>query len=451
MGELLAHGGSTVATVEVVAAPTPLRGPSRFGAEPRFTAEGRILRATDAGRSFAASSAVRLVGGNEVGRLRPGTTVEVAGRVVPAARPGSPALLSAASRPRVVGGNPAGLLVGDVKGALRASSGWLWQDAAGLLPGMAVGDTADLPQELEDAMRQVGLGHLTAVSGANFTLLSASVLLALRAARAPRAAASCASCLVLAAIAFVVGPEPSVLRAAAMGAVGLVALISGRAGRSCSALSGAILVLVLLQPDLALSMGFLLSVSATLGIALFGAPLTSMLAARMPAWLAVAVAVPLSAQLMCGPLIVLIQPSFLTLSLAANIAVSPFVPIVTVAGTLALATCTWCQPLALVCTAIGGAAAQSIAAIARLLASLPGAALAWPEGLVGAGAMAVMSAANAAFLWAAFSPAGRRAALRLVRGPADCARGAAASAYGLGPGAPRGPRRPTGRGPRGSG
>jgi competence protein ComEC len=200
-----------------------------------------------------------------------------------------------------------------------------------------------------------------------------------------------------------------------MGAVGLVALMSGRAGRSCSSLSGAILVLVLLEPDLALSMGFLLSVAATLGIALLGPPLTGILAARMPAWLAVAVAVPLSAQLMCGPLVVLIQPSFLTLSLAANIAVSPFVPIVTVAGTVALATCTWCPPVALLCTAVGGAAAQAVAGTARLLASLPGAALPWPDGLAGAGAMAVMSTVNVAALWAAFSPAGRRAALRLVR------------------------------------
>jgi competence protein ComEC len=438
VGELLARGGSTVATVEVRAEPTPLRGPSRFGTAPRFGAEGRILRATDAGRTFAASSAVRLIGGSEVRGLRPGTTVEVAGRVVPATQPGRPPLLSTSSRPRVVGGEPVGLLVGEVRGALRASSAWLAEDAAGLLPGMAVGDTAALPQELEDAMRQVGLGHLTAVSGANFTLLSASVLLALRAARAPRPAAAAASCAVLAAFALVVGPEASVLRAAAMGAVGLVALVSGRAGRSCSSLSGAVLVLVLLEPDLALSMGFLLSVAATLGIALLGPPLTGLLAARLPTWLAVGVAVPLSAQLMCGPLMVLIQPSFLSLSLVANVVVAPFVPLVAVAGTLALATCPWCPPMALVCTAVGGAAAQAVAAVARLLASLPGAALPWPEGLIGTAVMAAVSAANAVVLWAALSSGRWRAVLLRMRGPAGGARAAAAAASGLGPAARRG-------------
>jgi competence protein ComEC len=141
---------------------------------------------------------------------------------------------------------------------------------------------------------------------------------------------------------------------------------------------------------------------------------------------------------MCGPLVVLIQPSFLTMSLAANIAVSPFVPLVTVAGTLALATCTWCPPIALVCTATGGAAAQAVATCARLLASLPGAALPWPDGPAGALAMAVMSTVNAAALCAGLSPAGRRAAARLVRGLTDGARAAAASASGLGRGARRG-------------
>lgn len=94
--------------------------------------------------------------------------------------------------------------------------------------------------------------------------------------------------------------------------------------------------------------------------------------------------------------------------------------------------------MALVCTAIGGAAAQAVAASARLLASLPGAALPWPDGPAGALAMAVTSAVNSAALWVGLSPAGRRAAARLARGLTDSARAAAASTSGLGRGARRG-------------
>jgi competence protein ComEC len=415
VGELLARGGQTVATIEVYSEPTPLRGAGSFGSTPRFAAQGRLIHATDAGRAFSASSTVRVVGGAGV-----------------QAEPGRLPLLNAASRPRVVGGDSTQLLVGDLRASLRSSSQWLWPDAAGLLPGMTVGDTAMLPADLEDAMRAVGLGHLTAVSGANFTLLSGTVLLALRALRAPRPAAVACSAAALTAFAVIVGPDASVLRAAAMGAVGLVALVSGRPGRSCSSLSAAVLLLVLLEPTLALSMGFLLSVAATLGIALLGPALTEVLASRLPVWLAVAIAVPLSAQLLCGPLVVLIQPAFLSMSLAANLAVAPFVPAVTVAGTLALATCAWCPPLAFLGTAVGGACAQAVGAVARLLASVPGALLPWPEGLIGAAGMAAVSAVNAGVLWAVMLPSGRRAVAGLAVALVYGARAGPGRAIGLG-------------------
>lgn len=431
-GDLLDRGGQTVATVEVTAEPSQQRQRGAFGAGPRFAAEARLLQATDAGRSFTASASIRLVGGAEMARVRSGTTIEVAGRVVPADQPGKTALLSVSSRPRIVDGDAARQHVGALRESLRGSSQWLWADAAGLLPGMTVGDTAALPADLEDAMRNVGLGHLTAVSGANFTLLLGLVLLCLRSLRASRAMVLIGCALAVIGFTVVVGPEPSVLRAAAMGAVGLVALLSGRAGRSCSAVSSAVLVLVLIQPPLALSMGFLLSVAATLGIALLGPPLTQMLAARFPAWLALAVAVPLSAQLTCGPLMVLIQPSFLSMSLMANIASTPFVPVVTVAGTLALATCAWCPPLAFLASGVGGAAAQAIALIARMLAGLPGATLPWPEGIGGAMAMAAVSALNAALLWAMVLPSGQAAVRLLIHRFIRVVRAAFACAPGLG-------------------
>lgn len=417
-GDLLLRGGQTVATVQVTGAPAPQRQGRAFGAGPRFTASAVLLHATDAGRAFSASASILIVGGADVGALRAGTTVEVSGRVVPATRPGTAAMLSITSRPRVVAGDGPLRLVAAVRESLRTSAAWLWSDAAGLLPGMTVGDTTALPAELETAMRDVGLGHLTAVSGANFTLLFGAVLLLLRALRAGRTMSVLGCAAALVAFAIVVGPEPSVLRAAAMGAVGLLALFSGRPGRSCSAISAAVLVLVLLEPPLAVSMGFLLSVVATLGIAVLGPPLTEALATRLPGWLAVAVAVPLSAQLACGPFMILIQPAFLSTSLVANLTSTPFVPIVTVAGTVALATSAWCPPVAFLATAIGGSAAQAVAVIARSLAAAPGATIPWPEGLPGVLAMAGVSVANAVLLWAVLLPSGRVALTSACRGAA---------------------------------
>lgn len=56
-------------------------------------------------------------------------------------------------------------------------------------------------------------------------------------------------------------PSPSVLRAAVMGAVALVAIVSGRARQGVPALRGA--ALVLFDPELARSYGFALSAFAT--------------------------------------------------------------------------------------------------------------------------------------------------------------------------------------------
>jgi competence protein ComEC len=117
-----------------------------------------------------------------------------------------------------------------------------------------------------------------------------------------------------------VGPESSVLRAAVMGAIGLVALAGGRPGRGLSFLCQAVIGLVLAQPGLSTSFGFLLSVLATLGIVVAGRPIMAWFPAAVPRWLAAGLAVPLSAQAFCGPAIVLLQPQFSTYALPANMA-----------------------------------------------------------------------------------------------------------------------------------
>jgi competence protein ComEC len=425
VGELLAAGGQTIAVAQVESDPRPQRASGRFQSGPRFLADARLLQATAGGLEFTASASVLLAGGADVAELRAGQRIRLAGTVVPSSERTGSALVSVRSRPQLLGTDPALSLASRARATLRETAGWLSPEAAGLVSGLTVGDTGRMPVELDQDMREVGLGHLTAVSGANFTMLLGTVLLSLRALRAPRWAALTGCGLALLSFAAVVGPEPSVLRAAVMGAVGLVALATGRAGRSCSALSAAVLVLVLVDPTLGSSMGFLLSVAATLGIIVLGPPLAGVLAARLPLWLAMAVAVPLSAQLMCGPIMVLIQPAFLSFSLLANVVVAPLVPVITVAGTLALAGAPLLPPLGTAATAVGGAGAELLAAVATGLAAVPGAALPWPEGLVGAAAMAGLSALNATALWAGLLPSGRARVRGLLRHTADAVRGAA--------------------------
>ena len=56
---------------------------------------------------------------------------------------------------------------GSLRDGLRSAAAVLPEAPAGLLPGLAVGDTRALPAELRDDFRAAGLSHLTAVSGDN--------------------------------------------------------------------------------------------------------------------------------------------------------------------------------------------------------------------------------------------------------------------------------------------
>jgi competence protein ComEC len=247
--------------------------------------------------------------------------------------------------------------------------------------------------------------HLTAVSGANCSLILGTLLLAARTLRLPRAAAAAASLAGLALFVLMVGPDPSVLRAALMGSIGLASVAFGRAGRGLSLLCVAVIGLLLAQPVLAASFGFLLSVLATLGIVVAGRRIMDWLPPSVPRWAAAGVAVPLSAQLFCAPAIVVLQPQFGTYTLPANVAAAALVAPVTLLGTAAVVLLPALPAAAGLLMAAAAAFAGAVAGVARFFAALPGAALPWPEGAFGAATMGIFSATVLAAAWLALHPA----------------------------------------------
>lgn len=282
-------------------------------------------------------------------------------------------------------------------------------DGGHLLPGLSVGDTSLVSSGLDDAMKQSSLSHLTAVSGANCALV-VGIAYALaawcRARRGIRIATALAS---LAGFVVLVTPEASVIRAAAMATIALVALAFDRPGRGVTTLAGAIIVLLAIDPWLATSLGFALSAAATAALLVLARPLAQGLARWMPRGLALALAVPLSAQLVCGPLLVLIDPRVPILGVIANLLAAPGAPIATVVG---LAAC-----LLAGIPGVGSALAWVawvpsvwIAAVANFFAGLPGGLVPWPEGLGGAALLAV---AGAVVLVAVALPARTRPVVRV--------------------------------------
>ncbi|XNL77285.1 ComEC/Rec2 family competence protein [Actinomadura madurae] len=331
-------------------------------------------------------------------RLVPSQRVRLRGRFVPPKGPGLLAAVVIVRGPPAVLGPPSTIqrAAEHVRARLRAAVARLPPDQRGVLPGMVVGDTSRLAPDLADDFQTAGLTHLLVVSGANLAIVIGAVLGLCRFAglghrRAPPVA-------VLAVFAFVVvaRPEPSVLRATVMGFIGLLALFTGRRRQGIPALAAAVLLLVLIDPELARSYGFALSVLATAGLLVLAPPWRDRLARRLPGPLADALAVAAAAQVAVAPVLVMLSGEIGVLAVVANLLAAPAVAPATLLGALAAVTAPASLPLARVIVWPAGLAVAWIIRVARTTADLPYATIPWTTG--GLGAVTLLLAGGAAVL-----------------------------------------------------
>ena len=183
----------------------------------------------------------------------------------------------------------------DLRSGFRSWAARLPGDGGALLPGLAIGDTSQVGDELRESMIDASLSHLTAVSGANCALVVAGVsgmLALLGAGGAVRAVGAVAA---LAGFVVLVTPQPSVLRAAVMALAILVAGAMGRPRAGMASLGIAVIVLLVHDPWLAREAGFALSAAATAGLLVLAGPLTEFASRALPRGLALAVAIPTAA------------------------------------------------------------------------------------------------------------------------------------------------------------
>ena len=306
---------------------------------------------------------------------------------------------------------PATGLVGSVaqrRADFLALTSQLSPQGQGLVPGMTFGDDSALSDVLDQAMKRTSLSHLTAISGSHITMMLAVILLlTVRMSVRWRAALLLLS---LGALLLLVGPEASVVRAAAMATVGAIALSRGRPPQALPALATGIMVLMVLNPWRSTSLGFALSVAASAALVL----VVPRLVRRIPekrTWLRRTVAVgsvPLVAQLACAPIIVLFNPAVSLSSVLSNVLVTPAVPVATGAGMLALLTTQW-QAAALVLLRVSEVGTWWIAEVAMTISRLPGAAVPWPGGWAGALVLGTASIVLLMLLAGRPEPRGRHA------------------------------------------
>ncbi len=300
--------------------------------------------------------------------------------------------------PRVIGEpSRAQRFAGELRAGLREATDGLPADARALLPGLVIGDTSRVPPELEQAFRATDLTHLLAVSGANLTIVLALLIgppgTAQRAERrglAPRlgiplrATALLGGALTLGFV-LVCRPEPSVVRAAACGLVVLLAIATGRRRSLIPALAAVVLVLVLYDPWLSRSYGFLLSVLAT-GALLTLAPRWSAALRRhgVPGRLAEALAAAAAAQAVCAPVVAVLAARVSLVAVPCNLLAEFAVAPATVLGFAALAVAPVVMPVAKVLAWGASWPTGWIAGIARAGAALPGNGVDWPGSWRGA-------------------------------------------------------------------
>ena len=204
-------------------------------------------------------------------------------------------------------------------------------DGAALLPGLVLGDTSRVDPLDARRMRIAGLGHLTAVSGANLAIMLGALELLLRRTRLPIKWRVGILAVMLCGLVVLVRPSASVVRAAAMAALGLWVAWQGERRRSDLLLLAGVAGLLVVDPWLATDWGFALSTGATAGL-IFLSPL---LWPERKSWLARAAAVAVAATVSTLPVLLLMGTQPMLVSVPANLLAEPLVAPATVFGLLA--------------------------------------------------------------------------------------------------------------------
>lgn len=391
---LASQGAAVRLVLSVDSDPRTTRGP--FG--PQVSLRATVHEVTGRGRHFRVRTPVVVLADEQWAVRRLGELVVVPATLAPAE--GSTAALVRPRGTPEVRAPPAAWWDGAaaLRASVRAGVASRGEHESALLPALVDGDDAELDEALADDFRVTGLTHLTAVSGTNLTIVVGALLLLGRwLGVRGRWMWLLGACGVVGFV-LLARTEPSVVRAAAMGSVALVGMGSNGLSRGVRCLGVAVLGLLLVDPWLATTVGFALSVLATAGILLLAPRWRDALQRWLPRWISEAVAVPLAAQVACTPLVAGVSGQVSLVAVLANLLVGPAVAPATVLGLLGgLAGLAW--PLLGELVAWPGAwCVRWIVEVAQWGAGLPTASVGWGTGAL---ALTLLTLACAAGAWAA--------------------------------------------------
>lgn len=181
------------------------------------------------------------------------------------------------------------------------------QDTSPFAKALLLGDSSDLSYETDTDFKRSGIRHVIAVSGLHVSILFA--VLGIMTFR-KRFLTTIVGLPLLALFAAVAGFTPSVVRACIMSGMMLLAGMFNQEYDGATALSFAVLILLLANPLVILSVSFQLSVASVAGIFLFDLPIRRWILSafgkqqsrKLVRWLASSVSVSTGAQILTVPL-----------------------------------------------------------------------------------------------------------------------------------------------------
>jgi competence protein ComEC len=322
--------------------------------------------------------------GSETGGPRAGQPVQFTARIGrPARHDLTVAVLNATGRPTMGRAGVVQRAAHTVRSRFAAAvREALPGDQAAMLPALVLGDTSAVTAETGREFRAAGMTHLTAVSGANVTIVCGAVLFSARVI-GPRAAVLLAG-LALVAFVIVVQPTASVLRAAVMAAIALAGILSSRRRQAIPALCASVLVLLAVAPQLAVEAGFALSVLATAALVVIAPVWSRRLTGRgWPKPLADALAVACAAHVVTAPLVAGISGRVSLVAAVANLAAAAAIAPITVLGSAAAALGVFWPAGAQFLIRFTGPELWWVLGVAHWAAGVPMATVSVPAGVLG--------------------------------------------------------------------
>ncbi|MCL2094359.1 MAG: ComEC/Rec2 family competence protein [Treponema sp.] len=204
-----------------------------------------------------------------------------------------------------------------------------------LASALLLGVRDDLDADLALAFRNAGSSHILALSGMHLAVITGLLALILKKPLgAPRAAL--AGALFILFYVFIVGPQPSLVRALIMYLIGCIALWGFLKPHLLSLLAMSFIIQILVQHDSGLSVSFILSYLALLGILVLGTRIQALFKGRVPALVSASLGASLGAFLFSAPVVAYYFGTLRPIGILAGLALAPLSTIFMILAILSL-------------------------------------------------------------------------------------------------------------------